>query len=139
MNNSLAIFVLSDGARMVRVSYEPEDEAKAKFYHFKTLDATIAEKDLVIIPSSTRYGFTIGKVVAVDVPVNFNDSIDYKWIAGKFNQPAYDDILAQEGKALAVIQQAEIKKQREELRKALLADVDVSVLALPILTPSMET
>lgn len=127
MNYSTSIFLINKSVRAVKVSYEPEpgrpDEPKTgALYIFKTFDPTIVPKDLVIIPTDTRWFMTIGRVEEVDVDVDFDSTIQLKWIVGKVDRPSYDTILAKEGEAIAAIRSAEVRRKREELAKNLFAD-----------------
>ena len=74
---------------------------------------------------------TVCKVVEVDVDIDFDDAITYKWIVGKVDMPAYQTILDQEADAVAVIKSAEKTKKRAELRAAIVADAS-ELQALPI-------
>jgi hypothetical protein len=119
MNYSTAIFLINQHARMVAVCYEPEKQQP--LYHFKTLDASIAVGDLVVVPTDTRHKFTVCKVEAVDVDVDFDSSTQFKWIAGKFDAAAYEKVLGLEELAISQIRLAENRKKRVDLRNNLLA------------------
>lgn len=133
MNLSTAIFLVSDEVRAVRVQYDPNDPG-AKDYMFKTLDTTIAKDDLVVVPTSTRAGFTVCKVTEVDCQVDFDNSIQYKWCA-KFDRASFDALLAQEQGILDRIAKAEQTRKRHELAASLKLDeqglTGLSLLAAP--------
>ena len=137
MNYSKSVFLINNKVRAINVNYDNErihgspDKYKS-VYTFKSLDPTIKKDDLVIVPTDTRHGFTVVKVVDTDVDVNFDDPIEFKWIAGKFDRADFDLILSQEAEAIAKIRSAEANKKRKELRDALLADQLDSIKALPI-------
>lgn len=124
MNYSTAIFLIDDRVRAILCQYEPEEFSKTgvKQYVFKTLDATIKVDDLVVVPTSTRYGMTVVKVIGVNTDFDFDGEIQLKWVVGKVDKPAYESILAQEEQALTIIRSAEKTKKRNELRDALLKD-----------------
>jgi hypothetical protein len=130
MNKSLAVFLISDKVRMVKVAYETDAKGaplEGKTYSFKTFDDTIKLDDLVVVPTGTRVGFTVVRVIDVDVQDDLDFSLDdgvaYKWIAGKFNRTLYDEGVAKEKTLLDAVANAEKNKKREELRKALLENV----------------
>lgn len=110
--------------------YEPEEGKKQIV--FKTLDQTIKKDDLVVVPTSTRHGMTVTKVVEVDVDVDYDSPVVIDWIVAKVDQDAYQTLLAQEGEALTVIRSAERTKKRNELREAMLADSGAALKCLPI-------
>jgi hypothetical protein len=126
MNLSTAIFLVNSSVRSVRVEYDPESKYNNnpnKF--FKTLDDGLKVDDYVIIPTHTRHGFTVCKVVEVDFRVNFDSHEQWAWIVGKVDKTMYDDILEQERKALDRIGKAEENRKRKELADALkLEEVD---------------
>lgn len=137
MNYTAAIFLINKQARGVTVTYDPADKS-GQGYTFKTLDPTIIVDDLVLIPTGTRHGFTVAKVSAVDVDVDLDSAIEYKWLAGKFNPKPYDQILEQEKLAIAKIKSAEIRKKRDDMREALFKDQEETLKALPMYTNGEE-
>lgn len=58
--------------RGILVSYQPED---MKGYIFKTTIKDIHIDDLVVVPTGTRWGFTVCKVIDIDVPIPKHISI----------------------------------------------------------------
>jgi len=130
MNYSTAIFLISDQARAVLVTYESEDTAPKTM--FKTLDPDIKVDDFVTVPTDTRHNMTVCKVVEVDVEPDLESSTDMKWIIGVVNKADFDQIKSHEGDAIAKIRSAEKTRKRRELRDSLLADVGDSLKALPI-------
>ncbi len=122
MNYSSAVMLVNPNIRAIHVIYEPEIEGKPKQqrYTFKTLDATIKTNDLVVIPTDTRHGYTVVKVVDTDVEVDFDSTVQLKWIVDKVNLQAYDLVLVEEGKAISAIKESEKRKKREEIKKNLL-------------------
>lgn len=131
MNYSTAIFLIDDTVRAIKCQYEPgysEDDpikksaSGPKTYVFKTLDQSIKVDDIVVVPSGTRWGRTVVKVMDVDVDVDFDDDIQLKWVIAKVDPAPYDALLAQEEKALTMIRSAEKTKKRNALRDALIAD-----------------
>lgn len=133
MNYTTAIFLINSSVRAVKCRYEPpEDNKTAKHYLFKTLDKSIKVDDLVVVPSGTRYGFTVVKVVETDVDVDFDDSVNYKWVVSRVDFDPYNTTIGQEEQAIVVIKSAEKTKQRNALRDALLVDSSEALKALPI-------
>lgn len=123
MNHTLDIFLVNDTVRAVRGIYDPSDHEKSsRTYLFKTFDQTLKVDDLVVVPTDTRHGMTVFKIKEVDVDVDFDSDIEYKWVVGKVDKGAYEAVLAQETKIVAVIRSAEKTKKRDELRKALALD-----------------
>jgi len=130
MNYSTAIFLISDQARAVLVTYDSEDTSPKTM--FKTLDPDIKVDDFVTVPTDTRHNMTVCKVVEVDVEPDLESSTDMKWIIGVVNKADFDQIKSHEGDAIAKIRSAEKTRKRRELRDSLLADVGDSLKALPI-------
>lgn len=130
MNYTTAVFLINKNVRAVMCNYEPD--APDRKVMFKTLDISVREGDLVIVPTKTRHGMTVSKVVETDVDVDFDSSAPVAWIVCKVDQAAYEATLAQEGDAIAVITSAEKTKKRNELAAALLVDSKDALNALPI-------
>lgn len=130
MNYTTAVFLINKNVRAVLCNYEPD--APDKKVMFKTLDASLKEGDFVIVPTKTRHGMTVSKVVEVDVDVDFDNGTQVGWIVCKVDQVGYEAIISQEADAIKVITSAEKTKKRNELAAALLADSKDALKALPI-------
>lgn len=137
-NPSLAAFLLDNGPRCVSVSYDTTYNTRtgkpepADIKSFKTFDTAIQVDDLVVIPTDTRYGFTVGKVTAVDTRVNWSSSETMRWIAGRVDKAGYDSILAQEEKLVGQVAKAQEAKARRELAEELAA-LDPNLTAISLL------
>ncbi|WCD44122.1 hypothetical protein Kuura_044 [Caulobacter phage Kuura] len=140
MNLSAAIMLVNKAVRPVRVQYDPE----IKYNNnpdklFKTLDPTIKEGDLVVVPTNTRQGFTVVKVTEAGFAVDFNNNDKWDWIAAKFDKAAYDHVIDTEKQVITRVAQAQEDKARKELKDAMgLGDVsfsDLDIMALPAATP----
>ena len=119
MNLTAAIMLVNDGVRPVKVEYDPENfKNNNPNKLFKTLDASIKKDDLVIVPTGTRHGFTIAKVIEVDFAVDFSDSSPWGWIGGKFDKATYDEMLKIEDTVKHTVAKAQENKMRAELIEA---------------------
>jgi len=134
MHRDRYIFLVNENARAIACLYDPNN---CESHHnnkvvFKTLDPTIKKDDLVIIPTSTRAGFTVVKVHEADVDLDVKSDQPLSWIAAKFDKPGFDSLLAQEAEAMAKIRSAELRKQRAELRENLMgvAADEIGTLAI---------
>lgn len=123
-NPSTAVFLINESTRAVLATYEEGDGAKRTM--FKTLDPDIDVDDLVIVPTDTRHKFTVCKVVEVDVDVDYASPVQIQWIVGTVDLDPYTDLLDKEKAALRTIRSAEIRRERENLKNALLADLNGS-------------
>lgn len=135
MNFSTAIFLINKDVRAVAVSYEQTADGKgvAPFYTFKTFDPDVAVGDHVVIPTDTRHGMTVARVEAVDVEVNFDSSVQLKWLIDRVDTKTVQDIAAQETEVIARIKSAEARAARDKLAAKLLAD-NPDLVALPLST-----
>lgn len=116
MDDSKILFVINDSARAIEAIYEPG----AKAERFKTLDPSIKVGDMAVVQSGTRHGMTVVQVTATDLDVDF-DGPKYLWIIQKIDKEGFQGILDKEGEAMTAVKQAELRKKREELRKAMFA------------------
>lgn len=130
MNLSTAIMLVNDSVRAVRVEYDPEN-AKNNNPNvlFKTLDPSLKKDDFVVVPTHTRHGFTVGKVMDIDFRVDFSSATTFGWIAGKVDVEGYKGVLAQEAEVVDRIGKAEENRMRAELRKSMgLGDIEFTDL-----------
>lgn len=135
MNLTTAIFLVNRDVRAVQIQYHMSGDAPSnRPYTFKTLDPTIKEGDLVIVPQSAGYKYLIAKVTAVDVDIDYDSTIQYKWIAGKFDPTAYEDILKKEEQVIEVVRKAEFGRKRKELAAALRESVKDNLISLELAT-----
>ena len=112
MNLSTAVFLINPDVRAILCIYEAETPThKPPRIMFKTLDPSIKEGDLVIVPTATRHNMTINKVVAVDVAVNFEDMTPVHWIVDRVDPSAYERTLMMEEAAKAAITSADRRRR----------------------------
>ena len=134
MNYSTAIFLINKNVRAVMCNYEPD--APDKKVMFMALDPNIRVGDFVIVPTKTRHGMTVSKVVEVDVDVDFDSQTLVDWLIEVINRTTHNATVAQEAEAISVIKSAERTRKRNELAAALLVDSKEALTALPITTMS---
>lgn len=134
MNYSTAVMLINQNIRAINVSYEPDTEHETKpRYTFKTLDETIEVDDYVVIPTDTRHLMTVAKVEEVDADIDFESSIQIKWIISKFSKHGHNTILEEEKKWIEQLKAAEKRRKREEIKKSMLEMYeDSGIEELPI-------
>lgn len=137
MNNSKIVFLINDQARAIRCVYENESPQGSKEYIFKTLDQSIQPDDIVVVETGTRHGYTTVKVTEVDVPVDFNDNTDLKWIVGRVDLAKFKQVKTQEQEAITAVQQAELRRQRAELRATMFKDHEATMASLALTTKTL--
>ena len=139
-NPSLAAFLLDKGPRCISVSYDRVkthrgDDTPVDVKSFKTFDASIAKGDLVVIPTDTRWGFTVGRVEETDTRINYSSSETMRWIASKVDKEAYASILAQEEVLISKVAQAQETRAKRELADELRA-LDPELVNLSLTGPA---
>lgn len=117
MNFSTAVFLINDKARAIKAVYEPHDGVKQTV--FKTLDPDIKKDDLVIVSTGTRHGFTVVKVVDVDLSIDFEDKTPMDWVVAKLDLAPHEARVKDENAAIEQIKAAEFKHRRDALANAL--------------------
>jgi hypothetical protein len=123
VNYSTAVFLFKQNVRAVLAIYESDaDKANPPRTMFKTFDKTLAIGEFVIVPTSTRHGMTVVRIVDVDVEVDFDSAAVVNWIIGRVDRTDYDKTVAMEAQAIKQIRDAEAKKKRDALRDSLLAN-----------------
>lgn len=148
VNPSLAVFLINREVRGVMCAYDFEDDKHTKPLHgktylFKTLDQSIQKGDLVVVPTSTRVGFTVVKVIDIDVEPDYNSDIDYKWVVSKLDTSTYDGLIKKEEAGKQAIREAEKLAARNELKEKLFQFNEEKLKALPLYkngntTPAVE-
>jgi len=134
MDNSKIVFLINDQARAIMATYE--DTAGAEM--FKTLDHSIEVGDFVVVQSTTRHKMTVVKVTAVDVDVNFDSTTPLKWIVQAINIKDFDATINAETQAISAVQQAELRRKKEELRKTMFADNEESIARLSLTSRTVD-
>ena len=118
MNYSTAVMLINTSIRAMKTIYEPESTPNTMTrYTFKTLDPSLKVGDLVLVPSSTRFGYVVNKIVEADVEVDFDASYDLKWIVCPIDLTAHKEVLEMEAQAIALIKKGELRKRREDIKK----------------------
>lgn len=134
-NFSTAIFLYNDKVRAVLCSYDPgATPALTQKTMFKTLDTSIKEGDLVIVPTDTRHRFTIVRVENVDVEPDLETGQEVKWIAGVFDRAPHERNLELEAQATSAIKEAHRAQKRRELAKGLMGAAHDKLAGLDIVT-----
>lgn len=154
-NLSTAIFLINKSVRAIAVTYEKidisQDTTQMKYTPaylsagklpegavvFKTMDQDVKVNDFVVVPTDTRHGLTVCKVVAVDVEIDFNDNSQVHWIVGTVDTKPFEEIRQMEAQAIAKIKQARVNQERDKLREALLKDIG-EVTDIPMLDHKAE-
>ena len=122
MNYTTAVMLINEDIRVVNTIYEPqlENHPEQPKTSFKTLDKKVSVGDYVIVPSSTRHGFTVAQVADVDIEVDFESPKEIKWLVGNISRESYKNVIQEEGKWIAALKESEKRKKREEIKENML-------------------
>ncbi len=136
MNLKTAIFIVNPSTRCIKVSYQD-----GNFQFAKTINPHIKVDDLVVIPTSTRHGFTVVKVVEVDVLFNLAGTGDMAWVHQIVDKDGYENLVEQEKKILETVQKADMRRERAQMAETLIKDgltpedfAGLSLVTAPALT-----
>ena len=134
MNKTTAIFLVRKDVRCVSVSYDKTVDHRGKVVpidtkSFKTIDPNIQPKDLVLIPTDSRWGFTVGRVEEVDLHVDFDSNEQMRWIVSKIDTETFKAMVEAETKMMSTVAEADRKHREQELASKLFANVDPEALA----------
>lgn len=116
LNHILSL--VQTGYTTVRVAYNAED---IKTYTFKAKNhLNLQVGDFVVIPSSYKFGITIGVVTDIDETPDINTSAEfsYKWVIQKVDQTEYNATLETE----AAFEKAYREIERNRVRNTALAE-----------------
>lgn len=134
MNKTTAIFLVRKDVRCISVSYDKQINLRTQKIEpvdvksFKTVDHSIKEKDLVLIPTDSRWGFTVGRVEAVDLHVDFDSPEQMRWVVSKIDTATFKAMIEAESKMMDTVADADRKHRETELKNKLFANVDPSLL-----------
>lgn len=110
--------LFDESVRPVRVEYDPDNKYNnqgAMKRLFKTIDAGLKKDDLVVVPTTTRHGFTIAKVIEIDFIVDFSSSEEWDWVGQRFDKATYDNVVLTENGIRQKVAKAEENKMRSEM------------------------
>lgn len=142
LNNSLAVFLMNPNVIGVLVSYEPDvkngDQVlkRADRVFYKTFDTSLKPGDFVVVPTDSRWNLTVCKVEEVNVEADFDSMKPVEWIVGKINRADYEDLKAQEARAIETIKAAEKTRKKKELAEKLLEHVEESKRDMLLIAPT---
>lgn len=119
MNYSTAVMLINEHIRPIKVTYEKQAQGgpKVATYLFKTLDETIKAGDYVVIPTDTRHLMTVAQVEEVDCDVDFESTLEIKWVISRVQTEEAAHILVEEAKWIETLKASEKRKKREEIKK----------------------
>ena len=136
MDNSKIVFLINDQVRAVRGIYEEASNLDQPKHVFKTLDQDLAVGDIAVVESTTRHGFTVVKLIEVDIDLNFDDPAETKWVVAGVSMDAFALVKKQEDAAISAVQQAELRRKKAELRATMFKDHEESIATLALATPT---
>lgn len=113
MNYSTSVILINDAIRAVKGQYKENDNHEV----FKTIDQDLKVGDFATVESSTRWGFTTVKIVAVDVDVDFDSSKHVYWVVQKLGIKQHEEIKAMEVAAIELIKNGELRKRRNDIKR----------------------
>lgn len=157
MNYSTAIFLINKDVRAIAVTYEKidlnKDTTQMKYQPaylsggklpegavvFKTMDPAVQINDFVIVPTDTRHGMTVCKVVATDIEVDLESDKECHWIVGTVDTKPFEHLRQMEEQAIIALKRAEVDKKRDAMRADLLKSLGSNVPQIPMLNVTAET
>jgi len=149
-NYSTAIFLINSNVRAIAVTYEKidltKDTTQMKYQPaylsggklpdgaavFKTMDPDIKVDDFVIVPTDTRHGMTVCKVVATDIEIDLQSDKECHWIVGTVDTSEFESVRQQEEKAIVAIKAGKVKAEQDKLRQEMLAALGDNVANIPM-------
>lgn len=127
MNYTTAVMLINPNIRAIKAIYEPDVTDQygkviktGQRYIFKTLDTNIQKGDLIVVPTTTRHGFTVVKVEEVDIEIDFESSIELKWVVDRVCVSGYSNVQVEESKWIDALKASEKRAKREEIKKKML-------------------
>jgi len=90
---------------------------------FKTMDQDIKVGDFVVVPTDTRHGMTVNKVVAVDCEVNFESEVPVHWIVGTVNPHDYENLRQLEDQIITKLKDGQTKTRQQQIADTFMASL----------------
>lgn len=134
MNSSQIVFLINDDVRAIRCAYEPS----GKEYVFKTMLQDVKKDDLLMVQTDTRWGYTVVKVLEVDVEPDLESNIEYKWAFSRVAVEELKEFTSQEDEAVRQVQAAERRRKKAELRKTMFGGEEDMINQLKLASPPAE-
>lgn len=127
LNYSLAATIADDRIILVNVKFNNNGCYNSKEYTYKTFFADLKVDDLVIVLSPS--GYQVVKVTALNVFVELDSSIQYKWIINKFDDSQYQAVLQKEYDLKDELKQLELQNKRRQFMEAMnIKSIDTKML-----------
>lgn len=122
VNYNHLITLLQKGYTTVEVAFDKERQRRVYTYK-ASLTMGLQPADLAVVESPS--GFEVVTVVRVhgEPQINVKAPYKFKWVVSKVDRTAYDEQMAREKKALALLQACEGKKAQTDALETLLVSV----------------
>lgn len=136
-NPSLAILLMNEACRVIACSYEKDKDGKgvAPYTLFKTFQDDLKVGDLVIVPTTTRYGFTSVRVEVLDAEWSPDETKPIAWIVGRVETAGYNELRAKEARAVEAIDASEKRAKRKEMAAKLTEHLNETEKAALLIAP----
>lgn len=154
-NHSTLIFLMNEQVRAIAVTYEKidmdQDTTKMKYNAeylsagrlpkgaviFKTMDPDIKVDDFVIVPTDTRHGMTVCKVVAVDIEIDYSSEDLCHWIVGTVDTTEFERLRQAEDQMIQMVKRGKADEERAKARDQMMAGMkNVDLAAIPMFSKS---
>jgi hypothetical protein len=137
MNNSTAVFLVSEHIRCLRINYGDEvntQRTKSGTYSnlVKTFDPDIQKGDYVVVTTNSRHGMTVVRVEDVDVPFDIRTEEEIRWVVDVVDVTDHKKRLEEEAVLIEAVNKARFKKEQENLRDELAGAYAKELKALPM-------
>jgi hypothetical protein len=135
--------LVSTKVRAIKCAYKTNDKgepvndhgelSESQVYTFKSLDESVKEGDLVLVPTTSRFGLCVVEVVECDVEVDPDSTANFKWIMGKVDISAGEQAIAMEAELINRMKQQRVRERRTKALQAMAGADNIDDLkALPI-------
>lgn len=142
-NYSTMIFLINETVIAIKAVYEPlkgeyipgldtqqtDRGTTTPVTTFKTFDKNIKVGDLLLVPSSTRFGVTTVKVVEVGIEVDIESPKNIDWVIGVVDKSDYSEVLAYEAKLHETVKAAEKTDRKNKLKEKVFAHLNPEAIA----------
>lgn len=140
-NHSTTIFLVNEHVRAIACAYEEidmsKDTTKMKYTPaylsgaslpksaaiFKTMNKDIKVGDFVTVPTETRVGMTVCKVIAIDVEIDFESDKECHWIVGTVDTTGFEEVRQWEERVIIAVKKSDVTQKREVLGAELKASM----------------
>lgn len=128
MNKSTVLFLVNDSLKAVEVAYDESGQNKKTIK--KTFRDDLKVGDYVLAETNTRWNAAVCKITRINVQIDFESAEPVGWVFATVDMNQLDSLRKLEEEALLIIEEADRRKRKAEMRKTVMENCGNELAAL---------